>query len=88
MTERVSPGFCDVQTWRAVVHNNAPITCVLFVLRTARTWLPHALVDAGFFPSGSEVKRNRADLWRDLADGETVRLGWAEITLRAILPAT
>jgi hypothetical protein len=36
------------------------------VLSTDATWLPHELVEAGFFLSGAELRRNQPRLWRDL----------------------
>lgn len=77
----ISPWFCDVDTWRDVVKNNRPIDHIAFEIQTDETWLPRVMVDAGFFPSGSELKRNQPKLWRDLVPGEIVSLSWAEIRI-------
>ena len=70
-----------IDTARHIVQNNPTVKLTALIrLETDVTWLPHALVEAGFFPSGSEVKRNRKDLWRDLVSGETIKLKWAEVT--------
>jgi hypothetical protein len=71
-----------VKCGRDIVKNNAPISAAIFVVHTNEKWLPQVLTDCGFFPSNSEVKRNRKDLWREVASGrEKITLSWAEITV-------
>jgi hypothetical protein len=79
LTTRVFPTFLSVDDWRAVVKNNADIGRIHFDLRSARTWIPHILVDAGFFKSGSQIRKNRPDLMRDREEYDVVDLDWAEI---------
>jgi hypothetical protein len=78
-------GWTDaVGTMRDVVRNNARIEAALFDVETDETWLPAVLVQAGFFPSNSEVKKNQPSLWRDvLRPLDVVRLSWAEIAVRS-----
>lgn len=83
-TTLISPAFCDVATWRDVVKNNARIDEVEFRIRTTEKWLPKVLSDLGFFPSNSEVKRNRSDLWRELSGDTTVKLAWATIEIEFV----
>lgn len=77
----VSPKFMGVDGWRQVVQNNAPIVGIDFVLHTSETWLPLVLSQAGFFVSNGDVRRNRADLWRNVVHGEIVELRWARIRI-------
>lgn len=73
----------NVEMWRDIVRNNKrSIPFVWFQLETDETWLPNVLVQAGFFSSGGQVKKNRKDLWRDIdLNGETVALSWAKIRI-------
>ncbi len=80
-TTILKPHFMDPDGWRQVVKNNARIEHVVFTIHTSETWLPTILRDAGFFPSNSEVKKNRKDLWRDVEHGETVKLSWARVLI-------
>lgn len=73
------PEFGDVNLWRDVSRRNQAVGRIGFLVATTRTWLPQALTDIGFFPSNNEVKKNRSDLWRDVVDGEVVKLGFALI---------
>ena len=75
----ISPRFCDVDTWRDVVRNNEGIHHVEMIVRSGESWLPKVLVDAGFFSSGSQVKKNRPDLWRDREPFDHVSLQWAQV---------
>ena len=79
MTAVVDPTFLSVDDWRRVVKNNREIASVHFDVRSDASWLPHVLVEAGFFTSGSQIKKNRPDLWRDREDYDVVDLPWAEI---------
>lgn len=67
-----------VETWRGVVKSN-PGTRAQLNMQTDKTWLPHALVEAGFFKSGGEVKRNRPDLWRDVTPVDFFETDWADV---------
>ncbi len=58
----------DIKTIRQTIKNN-DVDCTLR-LKTDKKFLPHALVDHGFFDSTSEVRRNRPDLWKEI-DGKT-----------------
>lgn len=82
MTRRLFPDYLSVEDWRRICRNNR-LGSIAFTVATTRSWLPHALTDLGFFKSGSEVKRNRADLWRDIEDGEVVTVGFARIRIVA-----
>jgi hypothetical protein len=73
------PEFGDVNLWRNVSRRNEAVGRIGFLIASLHSWLPQILTDAGFFPSNSEVKKNRADLWRDVVDGEVVKLGFALI---------
>lgn len=77
----VFPNFLDVATWRRVVKNNRSIRCAHFDVRTNKTWVPHILVEHGFFDSTSQIKKNRPDLWRDREEWDVVDLGWAEVEI-------
>lgn len=67
-----------VETWRGVVKAN-PGTHAHLWMQTDKKWLPHALVEAGFFRSGSEVKRNRPDLWRETTPIDFFETDWADV---------
>ena len=73
-TSVTSPG---VDTWRGIAKNNNLRPNL--AMQTDKTWLPHALVDAGFFRSGSEVKRNRPDLWRNTCPIDFFELDWCDV---------
>jgi len=78
----VSPHFLRVEDWRGVVRNNRDIVAVDFVIETNRGFVPHVLVDCGYFPSTSEIKRNRPDLWIQITSSVmVVNLGWAHIII-------
>jgi hypothetical protein len=77
----VDPTFLDVPGWRQVVKRNRDIRCVHFDVRSDKTWLPHILVEDGFFQSASQIKKNRPDLWRDREEWDVVDLDWAEIEI-------
>lgn len=77
-TIRVQPENLSVETWRAVVKNNRGFH-INFELESDETWLPKILSEAGFFPSNSEVRKNRKDLWRDREYIDVVKLKWATI---------
>lgn len=81
MTRIIEPSFCTVGVWRDVVRNNARIHHIVFRIQSDENWLPHILTEAGFFPSGSELKRNRPDLWRDRERFDVVNLQWAQIEI-------
>jgi hypothetical protein len=42
---------------------------------TSEIFLPNVLVYLGLFPSNSQVKKNRLDLWRDTKDNEVIQIG-------------
>lgn len=73
-TSITKPG---VEIWRGIAKANG-LRPSLY-MQTDKTWLPHALVDAGFFKSGSEVKRNRPDLWRETSPIDFFELDWADV---------
>ena len=60
----------DIRVIRQTVKNN-PVDCSLNVV-VVKHFLPHVLVDLGFFPSTSEVKRNRPDLWKEIDGSVTI----------------
>jgi hypothetical protein len=75
-----SPDFCTVPIWRKIVLNNEAIHGVDFLLVTNETWLPKIMADCGFFTSGSQCKKNRPDLWRNVVDNEWFKFGgWCRI---------
>lgn len=80
-TRILEPSFGTVDLWRDVSRNNQAVGRIGFLIASTQTWLPQILNDAGFFPSNSEVKRNRADLWRDAVDGEMIKVGFALIRI-------
>lgn len=68
--------------WRDVANNNRLV--VLFTVLSDTLFLPRLLVEAGFFESTSQVKKNRPDLWITLLPGTmtNIEIGkWAEITI-------
>ena len=75
----------DVQHWRITHKNNNWLDWPLhFTLLTDKVWLPAILVEAGFFVSNSQVKKNRPDLWITLNPDtvHNVRIGrWADIDI-------
>lgn len=71
----------DLENWRKIVQNNDCVVGIDFVLHTSETWLPLVLSQTGFFPSNGEVKRNRPDLWRNVIQGEIIKLKWARIRI-------
>lgn len=75
----VSPHFLTVDDWRGIVRNNERIHHVEFVISSEETFLPRILVDTGFFPSTSQVRKNRADLWRDRKPLDDINLQWCKI---------
>jgi hypothetical protein len=75
------PEFCDVNTWRDVQKRNAGVRKIGFGLITDETWLPAVLVQAGFFASNGQVKKNQPKLWRDVVPNEVVELSWASIRI-------
>ncbi len=77
----VEPDYLDVATWRAVNKNNRVLGRIPFTIYTSETWLPRLLVDLDFFPSTSEIKRNRKDLWRDVKEWDHFTLNWADILI-------
>lgn len=81
MTAIIDPSFGSVDLWRDVIKNNRALRCAVFTIESDETWLPRILVDAGFFPSGGEVKRNRPDLWRDSRPFDGCELSWADIEI-------
>ena len=84
-THMIWPDFLEVEDWRQIVKNNDPIRRIEFVLLSDETWMPLVLSQAGFFPSNSEVKKNRPELWRDVVAGETIRIGgWANVRVLAL----
>lgn len=85
-TQIISPDFMEPSGWRNVVQNNADVKSIPFTIVSGETWLPKILSEAGFFPSNSEVKKNRPDLWRDAQDGEVVKLSWAKIRTVLVSP--
>lgn len=79
------PDFLSINDWRRVVKNNSEIHGIDFLLVTDQTWLPRIMAEAGFFESGSQCKKNRPDLWRDLVDGEWFSFGgWCRIRIRRV----
>lgn len=80
-TRILEPSFGPVDLWRDVSRNNQEAGRIGFLIASTHSWLPQILNDAGFFPSNSEVKRNRPDLWRDAVDGEVVKVGFALIRI-------
>ena len=77
-------GANAVDDARRIVKNNAQIECVWFDVESDETWLPLILSQLGFFPSNSDVKRNRPDLWRDRFEHDFVKLQWAEVWIEPI----
>jgi hypothetical protein len=77
-TTVISPPW-DLSISRNIVRNNAPIRRVKCIVHTNEKWLPKVLVGASFFPSNSEVKRQKPEFWRELKCSETIELSWAEI---------
>lgn len=70
--------------WREIQRRNSDIHRIpVGVNSGGEAFLPRILVNAGLFPSTSEVKRNRPDLWRevDVNESITFRLGWADVTV-------
>jgi hypothetical protein len=86
VSEIREPSFGDVATWRDIVKNNAAISSVAFEIRTSERWLPHVLSNLGFFPSNSEVKKNRPDLWREIDRDTIVELSWATLRIEFVRP--
>ncbi len=80
-TTRTEPSFLPTEVWRQIKKNNKGMPRINFELWTSETWLPHVLVEQGFFPSTSEIKRNRKDLWRGVAELDHVVLNWADILI-------
>lgn len=67
---------------RQIVKNNAAIShAELDLWMFYHDWLPHALVRVGIFPSTSELKRNRPDLWRKAVQGEIITFNWIRLTV-------
>lgn len=77
----ISPkwGKNSVDIGRDIVKNNRAIQSVDFVIHSNDKWLPQILTDAGFFPSNSEMKRNRPDLWIEISGTIEINLKWANI---------
>lgn len=78
------PSFLEIEDWRDVVKNNGEVRSIEFVLVTDETWLPLILVQAGFFTSNSEVKKNRSDLWRDAVHQEWIKMKWCKIHIHQV----
>jgi hypothetical protein len=64
---------------RRIAKNNQGLYAH-YNIGTTETFLPHVLVYLGLFESGSQVKKNRKDLWRDVVDQEVLTIG--KIVLR------
>lgn len=75
----------DVESWRDVVRNNPSVSHVQLAFQTEHDWLPHFLVEQGFFDSTSRIKKNRPDLWRSVEDGDWFELSWAEVWVNRAL---
>ena len=59
---------------RRITKNNQGLYAH-YNIGTTETFLPHVLVYLGLFESGSQVKKNRKDLWREVVDQEIVEVG-------------
>ena len=85
-TQIIFPTFCDVDTWRNVIKNNHfpdGRKWAHFIIESDETMIGKTLVEAGFFSSTSEVKRNQPDLFKRTRQEpfETVVLSWAVILI-------
>lgn len=80
-TRIVSPHGLDVATWHSIVNNNDDIKEAFFIVESDEEWLSTILSEVGFFPSNSQVRKNRPDLWRAREEYETVSLKWATIVV-------
>ena len=58
---------------RAITKNNAVNCCCNLLTDVA--FIPRLLVELGLFVSTSQVKKNKPELWRELADGEIIAVG-------------
>jgi hypothetical protein len=82
MASRIVSPIWGIDTSRAIVKNNPTADFYAHnIVETDETWTPLILSQCGFFKSNGEVKKNRGDLWRDLVDGETIKLKWGDITI-------
>ena len=70
----------QVDLFRAIMKNNG-ISHMSLEVETGETFLARTLVDLGFFPSTSQVKKNKPEFFRELVDGETVKVGRFNLTL-------
>lgn len=72
-----------MQLSRAILKHN-PGLFAHFVVLAEEKFLPHVLVELGVFPSTSEIRRNRKDLWRDIDKDCVVKVG--RIVLQILTP--
>lgn len=79
MTRWLIPHFGDADMWRQIVRNNEPVHHATITLRSDEVFLPRVLVEAGFFPSTSQIRKNRPDLWRLREPFDDLQLQWAQI---------
>jgi hypothetical protein len=71
----------QVDLFRAIMKNNG-VSKMSLEVETEETFLARTLVDLGLFPSTSQVKKNKPRLFRNMVDGETVKVGRFNLTLR------
>jgi len=70
----------QLDLFRAIVKNNG-ISHLNIEVEIGEHFLARALVNLGLFASTSQVKKNRPELFRQLVDGETVKVGRFNLTL-------
>lgn len=75
------PARDQLELFRAIVINNG-LSYVNLEVEVAEAFLPRVLVDLGLFPSTSQVKKNKPQLFREVVDGETIKVGRFNLTLR------
>lgn len=77
------PAKEQIRLFRAIILNNR-FSHLDMEVEIEGTFLARALVDLGLFPSTSQVRKNRPKLFRDIVDGETVKVGKLNLTLRLV----
>jgi len=77
----IEPKFGDPQCWKQIIKNNERLHHVEVLISTDKMFLPHVLVEEGFFPSTGQVKKNRPDLWRDVENFEVINFSFAQVEI-------
>ena len=80
-TEVTAPTPMNTKLIRQILQNNPSLSYNGQVTECDK-FIPHLLVGLGMFPSTSEVRRNRPDLWREKAPyPELVTIGRIHLTI-------